>query len=130
MVDKHGFALAVNISKANVHDTVGIVPALREASADGFRGKALGDLSYQGEKLQATGRSLGIEVEAGGAKGAFIPTGLRWVVERSFAWLSRYRRLNTIFDRTDDSLISFVHIAFISILACRLSRLKIEENRA
>ena len=128
MVDKHGFPLAVNISTANVHDTVGIVPALREASADGFRGKALGDLSYQGEKLQATGRSLGIEVEAGGAKGAFIPTGLR--VERSFAWLSRYRRLNTIFDRTDDSLISFVHIAFISILACRLSRLKIEENRA
>ena len=132
VVDKHGFPLAVNISKANVHDTVGIVPALREASADGFRGKALGDLSYQGEKLQATGRSLGIEVEtkAGGAKGAFIPTGLRWVVERSLAWLSRYRRLNTIFDRTDESLIAFVYIAFISILACRLNRLQTEESRA
>ena len=53
-----------------------------------------------GEKLQATGRGLGIEVEnrAGGAKGAFIPTGLRWVVECSFAWLSRYHRLNTIID--------------------------------
>jgi transposase len=132
VVDKHGFPLAVNISKANVHDTVGIVPALREASANGFRGKALGDLSYQGERLQATGRSLGIEMEtkASGAKGAFIPTGLRWVVERSFAWLSRYRRLNTIFDRTDESLIAFVYIAFISILACRLNRLQTEESRA
>jgi hypothetical protein len=37
VVDKHGFPLAVNISKANIHDTVSIVPALREASADGFR---------------------------------------------------------------------------------------------
>jgi transposase len=128
VVDKHGFPLAVNISRANVHDTAGIVPALREASADGFRGK--GDLSYQGEKLQATGRSLGIETKAGGVKGAFIPTGLRWVVERSFAWLSRYRRLNTIFDRTDQSLIAFVYIAFISSLACRLSRLQTEESRA
>ena len=68
MVDKHGFPVAVNISKANVHDTVGIVPALREASADGFRGKALGDLSYQGEKLQTTGRSLGIEMETKGPR--------------------------------------------------------------
>jgi hypothetical protein len=54
----------------------------------------------------------------------------RWVVERSFAWLSRYRRLNTIFDRTDESLIAFVYIAFISILACRLNRLQTEESRA
>jgi transposase len=132
VVDKHGFPLAVNISKANVHDTVGIVPALREAAADGVRGKALGDLSYQGEKLRTAGRSLGIEMEtkASGAKGAFIPTGLRWVVERSFAWLSRYRRLNTIFDRTDESLIAFVYIAFISILACRLNRLETAESRA
>jgi hypothetical protein len=51
-------------------------------------------------------------------------------MERSFAWLSRYRRLNTIFDRTNDSLIAFVYIAFISILACRLSRLQTAEIRA
>jgi hypothetical protein len=28
--------------------------------------------------------------------GTFLPDGIRWVVERSFAWISRYRRLNTI----------------------------------
>jgi hypothetical protein len=56
VVDKQGFPLAVTISKANVHDTVGIVPALREASADGFRGTALGDLSYQGK---SSGRPAG-----------------------------------------------------------------------
>ncbi len=71
-----------------------------------------------------------IETKASGAKGTFVPTGLRWVVERSFAWLSRYRRLNTIFERTDTSLIAFVRIAFISILACRLHRLETAENHA
>jgi hypothetical protein len=45
-------------------------------------------------------------------------------------WLSRYRRLNTIFERTDTSLIAFVRIAFISILACRLHRLETAENHA
>jgi transposase len=132
LVDKHGFPLAVAISTANVHDCVGIIPALKEVSTSGFRGKVLGDTSYQGENLKTTGQDLGIEVETKvcGAKGKFVPTEIRWVVERSFAWLSRYRRLNTIFDRTDASLIAFVLIAFISILSCRLRRLETAENMA
>ena len=57
-------------------------------------------------------------------------TEIRRMVERSFAWLSRDRRLNTIFDRTDSSLVAFVQIAFISILSCRLHRLETAENMA
>jgi hypothetical protein len=52
------------------------------------------------------------------------------VVERSFSWLSRYRRLNTIFDWTKDHLIAFVEIAFVSILSRRLKRLAIKEVSA
>ena len=52
------------------------------------------------------------------------------VVERSFAWISRYRRLNTIFERSKEHLIAFVAIAFISILARRLKRLIVEECSA
>jgi hypothetical protein len=52
------------------------------------------------------------------------------VVERSFAWLSCYRRLNTIFERSKDHLIAFVAIAFISILARRLKRLVAEDLSA
>ena len=81
--------------------------------------------ALSGEKLQAAGRSLGIEVEtkAGGAKGAFIPIGPRCVLERSLAWVSRYRRLNSIFERTAGHLVAFIEIAFISILSRRLGRL-------
>jgi hypothetical protein len=51
-------------------------------------------------------------------------------VERSFAWLRSYRRLNTIVERSKEHLIAFVEIAFISILSRRLKRLVVEEIRA
>jgi len=51
-------------------------------------------------------------------------------VERSFAWPSCYRRLNTIVERSKDHLIAFVAIAFISILALRLKRLVAEDLSA
>ena len=47
---------------------------------------------------------------------------MRWVIERLFAWLSRYRRLNVVFDRQPELFAAHVWIALISILACRLLR--------
>jgi hypothetical protein len=44
-------------------------------------------------------------------------------MERSFSWLSRYRELNTIFERTKEHLVAFIEIAFVSILSRRLKRL-------
>jgi transposase len=52
----------------------------------------------------------------------FIPNGIRWVVERLFAWLSRYRRLNTVFDRKADLFVAHVWIAISPLLARRLLR--------
>jgi transposase len=127
-VDKHGFPLAVDVAPANVHDTKGILPVLRSLAGRGFRGVALGDLSYRGKKLAkaAAGLKITVQAVAGGCGGTFIPEGIRWVVERSFAWMSRYRRLNTIFERTKEHLVAFVEIAFISILSRRLARLETE----
>jgi hypothetical protein len=48
-VDKYGFPLAINVSAANRHDSKGIVPVLHQLA--GFKGTALGDLSYRGERL-------------------------------------------------------------------------------
>jgi Transposase DDE domain len=125
-VDKHGFPLALDVSPGNVHDTRGIVPVPRQRAKQGFRGTTLGDLGYRGRRLASAGTALGITVEAvaGGRGGTFVPEGIRWVVERSFAWLSRYRRLNTIFERTKPHLVAFVESAFISILSRRLARLE------
>ena len=51
-------------------------------------------------------------------------------MERSLAWISRYRRLNTIFERTEGHLVAFIEIAFISILSRRLVRLVTQEINA
>jgi transposase len=128
-VDKYGIPLAIDVSPANRHDTKGIVPVLRTLAGGGFKGPAIGDLGYRGERLANMGETLGITVKAiaRGRAGRFVPAGICWVVERSFAWLSRYRRLNTIFERSKEHLIAFVAIAFISILARRLKRLVVKE---
>lgn len=123
-VDEHGFPQDIGVSTANVHDTVGILPTLCRLAKQGFQGSLLGDSGYKGEKLAAAAEDKGMKmiVAACGDGKQFIPNGIRWVVERSFAWLSRYRRLNTIFDRTTQHLIAFVQIAFISILTRRIAR--------
>ena len=105
---------------------------LHQLAGRGFKGTALGDLSYRGERLSKAGEALGITIQpsAGGHGGAFIPEGIRWVVERSLGWISRYRRLNTIFERTKEHLVAFIEIAFISILSRRLVRLATQEISA
>ena len=112
------------------NDTKDIVP--REGADGGFQGAALGDLGYRGERLAQAGEKLGITVEAiaRGRDGQFVPAGICWVVERCLAWLSRYRRLNTIFERSKEHIIAFVEIAFTSILSRRLKRLFAENQPA
>ena len=73
---------------------------------------------------------LAREAIARGRDGRFVPAGICRVVERSFAWLSRYRRSNTIFERSKDHLVAFVAIAFISVLARRLKRIVPEDFSA
>jgi hypothetical protein len=99
--------------------TKGIVPVLHQLA--GFKGTALGDLSYRGQRL--AGEALGITIQPSADGGSFIPEGIRWVVERSLTWVSLYHRLNTIFKRTEGHLVAFIEIAFISILSRRLVRL-------
>jgi transposase len=101
------------------------VPVLRELTGQGLLGSALGDLGYRGKRLAKAGQKLGITVKpiARSRNGKFLPTGICWVVERSYSWISRYRRLNIIYERTKEHLIAFIEIAFVFILSRRLKRL-------
>ena len=131
-VDKYGVPLAIDVSPANRHDTKGIVPVLRELADGDFQGSAPSDLGYRGDRRAQAGEKFGITVEAiaRGRDGQFVPAGICWVVERSLAWVSRYRRLNTIFERSKEHIIAFVEIAFTSILSRRLKRLFAENQPA
>jgi transposase len=123
--------LAIDVSPPNQHDTKGIVLVLRALADGGFQGPASAT-RLPGRAAGQRRETLGITVEAiaRGRDGRFIPAGICWVVERSFAWLSHYRRLNTVLERSKEHLIAFVAIAFISILSRRLTRLVAEEPSA
>ena len=89
----------------------------------------IGDLGYRGERLAKAAEAFGITVRpiGRGRQGVFLPIEIAGVVERSFGWISRDRPLNTIVERKKEHLLSFVQIAFISILSRRLKRLVPQE---
>ncbi len=80
-VEKYGIPLAIDAAPANVHDTNGIVPVLRQLAGRGFRGPAIGDPGYRSERLANVSAAPGITVRpiARGRDGVFIPTEIAWV---------------------------------------------------
>ena len=54
------------------------------------------------------------------AKKGFVLLPRRWVVERTFGWLARHRRLARDYERLTRSLAAYHWVAFIDILLSRL----------
>ena len=121
--DKHGSLLDLELQPANTDDRAGILPTLPRLAALGFQGDLLGDSGFKGAPFAAAAleHDIHVSVSPGGTRdGRFLPNGIRWVVERLFAWLSRYRRLNIVYDRAPDLFAAHVWIAMISIISRRI----------
>jgi transposase len=91
-----------------------------------FIERIFADGGYQGPKAAAATTRTGswklhIVKRRDGAKGfEIIPK--RWIVERTFAWISRYRRLARDFERYAKTIAAFVRLAMIRLMLKRLSR--------
>jgi transposase len=121
--DKHGSLLDLELTPANLDDRAGALPMLPRLAEVGFQGDLLGDCGFKGAPFAevALDHDIHVSVSPGATPdGRFLPVGIRWVIERLFAWLSRYRRLNVIFDRQPDLFAAHIWIAMISILSRRL----------
>src|SRR4051812_9212189 len=97
-----------------------ILPTLPRLAALGFEGDLLGDSGFKGAPCAAAAleHNNHVLVSPGGTRdGRFLTSGIRWIVERLFAWLSCYRRLNIVYDRAPDLFAAHVCIAMISILS-------------
>src|SRR5882724_682072 len=127
VTDTLGHLVGLLIHPADIQDRDGAVgvlenlrtrqPWLRQIFADG---------GYAGEKLRTALAGLGrwtIEIikRSDTAKG-FEVLPRRWVVERTFAWLGRCRRLAKDFEQTVASASAWLLIAHIRILTRRLAR--------
>ncbi|GAB3548185.1 hypothetical protein GCM10027343_28360 [Noviherbaspirillum agri] len=50
------------------------------------------------------------------AKKGFILLPRRWVVERSFAWMARFRRLARDYERLADTMVGLHFVAFVCLM--------------
>jgi transposase len=125
-VDVEGFLLAVVVTAASVGDRMGaklLVIALLNTCTrlkliwadSGYDGKPLADW------VRAVAR-MTVEVIKRTELHAFKVVPRRWVVERSFGWLLRYRRLVRDYERRPEHHEAMVYWATVSIMTRRLAR--------
>jgi putative transposase len=55
----------------------------------------------------------------------FVVLPKRWIVERTFAWLARYRRHARDYERNPETSEAFIYIAMINLMSRRLARQKL-----
>jgi putative transposase len=127
VTDTQGFLLALLVHTANIQDNHGAVPllaALRQTFPT--LQHIFADRVYRGDKLRNAVAAFGrwtIEIVTRSERvGTFKPEPKRWVIERTFAWFGRNRRLAKDFEATVPSSEAWFTIASIRLLSRRLAR--------
>jgi putative transposase len=127
VTDTQGLLLAVLVQTANIQDNHGAVPLLKllRATFPKLR-HVFADRVYRGDKLRNAVAAFGrwtIEIVTRSEPiGRFKPEPKRWVIERTFAWLGRNRRLAKDFEATIASAKAWLYLASVQLLTRRLAR--------
>jgi putative transposase len=127
ITDTQGFPLAVLVHGANIQDNHGAVPLLASLRQSFPRLRHIfADRVYRGKRLRGAIAAFGrwtIEIVTRSEQvGTFKPEPKRWVIERTFAWFGRNRRLAKDFERTIESAEAWFLIASIQLISRRLAR--------
>jgi putative transposase len=119
-----GMVVAAVVHSAGIQDRdgakrvlkkmVGRFPRLKKILADGIY---TGDIAAWAKEVG--GWILELVVRPEGEKG-FQVLPWRWIVERTFAWLGRYRRLSKDYERSEESSESWIYVAMIHLMLRRL----------
>ena len=127
-VDVEGTPLVIRVHAADVQDRDGapgvIVELLRRAPTVST---LFADGGYQGPKLRGALEELGVSdlieiVKKPKNVKEFTVLYRRWVVERTFSWMGRCRRLAKDFERTLDSSLAWSKLAACRFLMRRVAR--------
>jgi transposase len=93
--------------------------------AGGAAASAGADASYQGPRAAQIVADTGawqLEIVKRTELHDFVILPKRWIVERTFAWISRNRRLARDFERYASTVVAFVRLAMIRIMLRRLTK--------
>ena len=120
-----GNLLAVVVHAANIHDTKsGIHPAKKAFAKYPAIEKFCGDEGYRKSFVEDVQSQLGLEVDISARiTPAFEVLPKRWVVERTFSWMTHSRRLSKDYEISVASEEAFVMISHIHTLLRRSARL-------
>jgi len=125
VVDTLGLLLDVLVHAANVQDRDGAKPLLNRLRGRFPRLELIGaDCSYRGPLEEWTTRVTGFIlqiVRRDPDRKGFYVLPRRWVVERTFGWFGRYRRLSKDDEEVPQSRESMIYIAMIHLMVRRLA---------
>jgi len=129
LVDTLGLVLAVVVHAANIQDRDGAKLVLERLTHKFSRLRLIwADGAYAGQLLEwvrglRVWRKLRLEIVSRpeGVKG-FVLLPKRWVVERTFGWLTRYRRLSKDYEYLTKTSEAMIHVAMINLMVRRLAR--------
>ena len=130
-VDTLGHLLALIVTPANAQDRAQV--AVLAAAVQNVTGQSVDlayvDQGYTGEQPEADAAGHGIRLEVvklPQAKHGFVLLPRRWVVERAFAWVARFRRLARDYERLPATVVGLHFLAFACLLLHRLIPLVVE----
>lgn len=123
-VDTLGQLLAAVVTPANEQEraqVAALAAKVQEVTGDSVQ-VAFVDQGYTGDEAAAAAEQHGIRLEVvklPTAKRGFVLLPRRWVVERDFAWMARFRRLARDYERLAETLAGLHFIAFAMLMAHR-----------
>ena len=128
VVDSLGLMLAIVVTAGNVADGVGGIASLSELDPEDYPEleTIFGDRAYEKAGFPAfveqwnPGCKLNVIARKENDEG-FVKLPIRWVVERTNAWLTKNRRLCRSYEHTTSSEVAYIRIAMIQRMAKRLS---------
>jgi len=124
-VDTLGHLLALHVTPADEQDRAQVgqlAQAMQETTGQSVQ-MAFVDQGYSGDDAEddAYEHEIALQVvKLPQAKKGFVLLPKRWVVERSFAWLNRFRRLARDYERLPTTLAGLHVVAFVCLMVQRL----------
>jgi transposase len=132
-VDTLGHLLALRVTPASAGDREQVdilAEQIQEATGESVK-VAFVDQGYTGEDPRADAQQHGIElkvVKLPEAKRGFVLMPRRWVVERSFGWMARFRRLARDYERLSGTLSGFHYVAFACLMLANAVKLMAQSS--
>jgi transposase len=120
-VDTLGHLLALCVTPADEQDRAQVSELAKRVQEETGETVEIAfvDQGYTGENAADAAEEHGIKLEVvklPTAKKGFVLLPRRWVVERSFGWMSRFRRLARDYERLPETLAGLHYLAFVILM--------------